>query len=387
MRLVGFETFLANAGLRNYLFVRLRADGGLTGIGEATLEWQEKTVQTLCHEWVEGRVLGRDPFDIERIVGGMIRDQYQGGSTVMTAISAVEIALWDLVGKACGQPVYRLLGGRCHDRIPAYANGWYGGARSPADYAERAREVVARGYRGLKFDPFGTAWKELSREQAEAAEDIVAAVREAVGPRVDLMIEFHGRLSTESAIAMIRRLEPFDPAWCAEPVVPESLELLAEVKRSVRAPIAAGERLYTQADFYRLTSLRAANVVQMDLSHCGGILAGKKVAAMAAAQDMTVAPHCSIGPVALAACLHFDVGTPNFLVQEAFAEFDVPWRNDLVGGWNPIRNGHFVLSDAPGLGLELDEQAIADHPYVQHAFPSLWDGDWQTNFTQDKRPS
>ena len=387
MRLVGFETFLANAGLRNYLFVRLRADGGLTGIGEATLEWQEKTVQTLCHEWVEGRVLGRDPFDIERIVGGMIRDQYQGGSTVMTAISAVEIALWDLVGKACGQPVYRLLGGRCHDRIPAYANGWYGGARSPADYAERAREVVARGYRGLKFDPFGTAWKELSREQAEAAEDIVAAVREAVGPRVDLMIEFHGRLSTESAIAMIRRLEPFDPAWCEEPVVPESLELLAEVKRSVRAPIAAGERLYTQADFYRLTSLRAANVVQMDLSHCGGILAGKKVAAMAAAQDMTVAPHCSIGPVALAACLHFDVGTPNFLVQEAFAEFDVPWRNDLVGGWNPIRNGHFVLSDAPGLGLELDEQAIADHPYVQHAFPSLWDGDWQTNFTQDKRPS
>ena len=387
MRLVGFETFLANAGLRNYLFVRLRADGGLTGIGEATLEWQEKTVQTLCHEWVEGRVLGRDPFDIERIVGGMIRDQYQGGSTVMTAISAVEIALWDLVGKACGQPVYRLLGGRCHDRIPAYANGWYGGARSPADYAERAREVVARGYRGLKFDPFGTAWKELSREQAEAAEDIVAAVREAVGPRVDLMIEFHGRLSTDSAIAMIRRLERFDPAWCEEPVVPESLELLAEVKRSVRAPIAAGERLYTQADFYRLTSLRAANVVQMDLSHCGGILAGKKVAAMAAAQDMTVAPHCSIGPVALAACLHFDVGTPNFLVQEAFAEFDVPWRNDLVGGWNPIRDGHFVLSDAPGLGLELDEQAIADHPYVQHAFPSLWDGDWQTNFTQDKRPS
>ena len=124
----------------------------------------------------------------------------------------------------------------------------------------------------------------------------------------------------------------------------------------------------------------------MDLSHCGGILAGKKIAAMASAQDMTVAPHCSIGPVALAACLHFDVSTPNFLVQEAFAEFDVPWRNELVGGWNPIRDGHYVLSDAPGLGLELDEQAIADHPYVPHAFPSLWDGDWQTNFTQDKRP-
>jgi galactonate dehydratase len=127
------------------------------------------------------------------------------------------------------------------------------------------------------------------------------------------------------------------------------------------------------------------DIVQMDLAHCGGILAGKKIAAMAAAQDILVAPHCSIGPVALAACLHFDVSTPNFLVQEAFAEFDVPWRNDLVAGWNPIRNGEFHLGDAPGLGLELDERAIADHPYVPNAFPSLWDGDWQTHFTQDRR--
>src|SRR5436305_10054008 len=175
MKITGFETFLANAGLRNYLFIRLRTDSGLTGVGEASLEWQEKTVQTLCREWVEGRVLGRDPFDIEAIVGGMIRDQYQGGSTVMTAISAVEIALWDLVGKACGQPVYRLLGGRCHERIAAYANGWYGGASAPAEYAERAREVGGRGYRALKFDPFKVARKDPSRAAAEAGGGIVAA--------------------------------------------------------------------------------------------------------------------------------------------------------------------------------------------------------------------
>ena len=383
MRIVAFETFLANAGLRNYLFIRLRTDNGLTGVGEATLEWQERTVQALAHEWVEGRVIGRDPFDVEAVIGGMIRDQYQGGSTVMTAISGVEIALWDIIGKATNQPVYRLLGGRCHARIPAYANGWYGGARTPADYAGRAREAVARGYRALKFDPFGTAWKTLSPEDVEVVVDMVAAVREAVGAGVGLMIEFHGRLGVGAATAMIRRLEPFHPEWCEEPVAPESLELLAEVKRLAGCPIAAGERLYTQADFYRLTALRAVDVVQMDLAHCGGILAGKKAAAMAAPQDMLVAPHCSIGPVALAACLHFDVSTPNFLIQEAFAEFDVPWRNDLVGGWNPIKDGEFFLGDAPGLGLELDEQAIADHPYVQHAFPSLWDGDWQTHFTQD----
>jgi galactonate dehydratase len=384
VRIVGFETFLANAGLRNYLFIRLRTDTGLAGVGEASLEWQEKAVETLAREWVAAKLMGRDPFDVESIVGGMIRDQYQGGSTVMTAISGAEIALWDLIGKACGQPVYRLLGGRCHGRLPSYANGWYGGARSPSEFAERARECVARGYRALKFDPFATAWKSLSPVEADAAVDIVAAVRAAVGADIDLMIEFHGRLAAGPASALIRRLERFQPAWCEEPVAPECLDLLAQVKRSAACPIAAGERLYTQADFYRLIAISAVDIVQMDLAHCGGILAAKKVAAMASAQDLRVAPHCSVGPVALAAALHFDLSTPNFMIQESFSEFDVPWRKDLVGGWNPLTSGEFVLSDAPGLGLELDESAIASHPYVPNAFPSLWDSDWQTKFTQNQ---
>jgi galactonate dehydratase len=382
MRITKFETFLTNAGLRNYLFIRLRTDTGLTGIGEASLEWQEKTVETLAHEWVEGRVLGRDPFSIEAVIGGMIRDQYQGGSTVMTAISGVEIALWDIIGKTCGQPVYKLLGGRCQERLEAYANGWYGGARTPRDYAERAREAVGRGYRALKFDPFGTAWKDMTADEGTAAVDLVAAVREAVGPAVRLMIEFHGRLSAGCAIDTMRRLERFEPAWCEEPVAPESIELLAEVKRQTRSPIAAGERLYTLADFHRLINLRAADVVQMDIAHCGGILVSKKIAALAAVQDLRVAPHCSIGPVALAAALHFDFSTPNFMIQEAFAEFDVPWRHSLVKGWNPICNGEFILPDKPGLGLELDEDVIAAHPYKPNAFPSLWDKEWLTDFSQ-----
>jgi galactonate dehydratase len=382
MKIARFETFLANAGLRNYLFIRLTTNTGLTGIGEASLEWQEKTVQTLAHEWVEGRVLGKDPFDVEAVIGCLIRDQYQGGSTIMTAISGVEIALWDIIGKACGQPVYRLLGGRCHERLLAYANGWYGGARSPREYADRAREAVQRGYRALKFDPFGTAWKDMSPEESEATIAIVAAVREAVGPGVGLMIEFHGRLSTGSAVDMIRRLEPFHPLWCEEPVGPESQDLLAQVKRQSPLPIAAGERLYTLADFQRLTALRAADVVQMDIAHCGGIHIAKKIATLAAVQDLRVAPHCSIGPVALAACLHFDMSTPNFMIQEAFAEFDVPWRKDLVRGWDPIRRGEFFLNEEPGLGLDIDESVIAQHPYVRNAFPSLWDKEWLTNFTQ-----
>jgi galactonate dehydratase len=155
--------------------------------------------------------MGRDPFDVEAIVGTLIRDQYQGGPTVMTAISALEVALWDIIGKSCGQPIYRLIGGRCHTKVLAYANGWYGGAITPNDYADRAREVASRGYRALKFDPFGTAWKDLDPTEVDRVVEIVAAVREAIGPNMGMIVEFHGRLSAPSASAMLRRLEPFDP--------------------------------------------------------------------------------------------------------------------------------------------------------------------------------
>ena len=384
MKIIKFETFLANAGLRNYLFIRITTDNGLQGVGEASLEWQEKTVETICHEWIKDRVIGKDPFDIEAVVGGMIRDQYQGGSTVLTAISGTEIAMWDIIGKACNQPVYRLLGGQCKERIPAYANGWYGGARTPKEYAESAGEAIRRGYRGVKFDPFGIAWKVLLEEEIEESIALVAAVRDSIGPKNRLMIEFHGRLSASTAIEMCRRFEKFNPSWCEEPVAPECVDLLAEVKKCVKVPISSGERLYTIADFQHLFSTRSVDIVQMDISHCGGLLVSKKIAAMAAAQDIQVSPHCSIGPVALAAALHFDISTPNFMVQETFSDFDVPWRSDLVNGWDPLKNGEFILPDTPGLGLTINEKCIAEHPYVKNAFPSLWDKTWLENFTQDE---
>jgi galactonate dehydratase len=384
VKVATIETFLCNAGLRNYLFLRLRTDTGLTGIGEASLEWQEDTVRTLIHEFLEERyIIGANPYDIEDLVNRMVRDQYQGGSTIMTAISAVEIALWDIVGKACGQPVYNLLGGRCHERLRAYANGWYGGARTPEQYAGAAAECVRRGYNALKFDPFGIAWKVLGSRELKHATALVEAVRRSVGEEVDLMIEGHGRFGVETALEVAHALEPYRPAWFEEPVAPESIELLAEVRSRTRIRIAAGERLYTMADFFRLISQRAAAVVQMDVAHCGGILTSKKIAATAAAQDLVIAPHCSIGPVALAAALHVDAGTPNFLVQEDFSAFDVPWRHDLVRGWNPARSGWFELPCSPGLGVDLNEEVIAAHPYVKNSFPSLWDQGWFENFTQD----
>lgn len=381
MKIKTLETFLANAGQRNYLFVRLTTDTGLTGIGEATLEWQEKAVEVLLNEWVASRVVGKDPFDIEAVVGGMIRDQYQGGSTVMTAISAAEIALWDIIGKATGQPVHKLIGGRAKPALFAYANGWYGGCQSPADFAARARQVAGLGYRALKFDPFVTAWKQLDRAEEDHAVAVVAAVSAAVGPDVGLMIEIHGRLGVSDAVRFIDRLAGHNILFCEEPVAPESIELLREVKERTRLPISSGERLYTLADFARLINLRAADVVQMDVAHCGGIAMAKKIAAMAAAQDIGISPHCSIGPVAYAAALHVAWSTPNMLLLESFAEFDVDWRNDLVSGWNPLRNGQLAEPDRPGLGIELDEAAIAAHPYRPLAFPSLWDATWIDEFT------
>jgi galactonate dehydratase len=367
MKITRLETFLTNAGLRDYLFVRLTTDSGLTGLGEASLEWQERTVETLIHEWVEDRVLGVDPFDVERVIGGLIRDQYQGGSTVLTAISSVEIAFWDLIGKACGQPVYRLLGGRARERLPSYANGWYGGARTPEDFAVLAQAVVGRGYRGLKFDPFGTAWKEMTSAEMAAAEAIVAAVRGAVGESVDLMIEVHGRLSAGCAVEMGRRLAPYRPAWYEEPVAPGSLDLLSEVKRALPFPIATGERLYTLEEFQQLLGPRNCDVVQPDLAHCGGLWIGKKIAALAQARDVRVAPHCSVGPVALCAAIHFGWATPTVLVQENFSEYDVPWRKELVGGWDPVRGGEFALPEGPGLGIELNVEACTRHPYKKNS--------------------
>jgi galactonate dehydratase len=200
----------------------------------------------------------------------------------------------------------------------------------------------------------------------QEAERIVAAVREAVGDGIGLMIEVHGRLSVGCAVEMGRRLAPYRPAWYEEPVAPLALELLREVKAALPFPIAAGERLYTLEEFGRLLALRACDVVQPDLAHCGGLWIGKKIAALAQAQDIQVAPHCSVGPVALAAAIHFGWSTPNVAVQENFAEYDVPWRGELVHGGAVCRAGEFALPEAPGLGVELNVEACARHPYQKN---------------------
>jgi galactonate dehydratase len=289
--------------------------------------------------------------------------------------------MWDIIGKATGQPVYRLIGGRAKRALLGYANGWYGGCASPADFAARAVEVKARGYRAMKFDPFATAWKALGPEEEAQAVAVVGAVAAAIGSDTGMMIEIHGRLGAGDAVRFIDRLGMGRIQWVEEPVAPESVELLREVRERTRLPISSGERLYALADFARLIGLRAADVVQMDVAHCGGIAMAKKIAAMAAAQDIAISPHSSVGPVAYAAALHVAWSTPNMLMLESVGAYDVDWRNALGGGWHPLRDGALALPVAPGLGIELDAGAIAAHPYRPLAFPSLWDATWRDEFT------
>ena len=382
MKIAKLETFLTNSGLRNYLFVRLTTDTGLTGLGEASLEWQEKTVQTLIDEWVEERVLGMDPYDVKENSAKLIRDQYQGGCTIMTAISSVEIAMWDILGKAEGKPIYELLGGKVRDQLRSYANGWYGKARTPEDFALKAREVVERGYSAMKFDPFETAWQTMTSAEMDKAEQIVEAVRRQVGEKVDLMIEVHGRLNLETALEMAKRLEKFHPAFYEEPVASLALDDLLAVKESISFPVAGGERLYTLEEFEHICRMGAIDVLQLDPSHCGGLWVSKQASEIANQKNIIVSPHCSIGPVALCAALHFDWATPNVEIQENFSEYDVPWRTGYVKGWSPIEKGTFYLPEKPGLGIELDEAVCLAHPYQKASFPSLWDRKWIDEFTK-----
>jgi galactonate dehydratase len=285
-----------------------------------------------------------------------------------SAVSGLEQALWDIAGKRHGVPVHELLGGACRERIRVYANGWYGHG-SPAEYAERARETVARGFTALKFDPFPGPWRtHIPRDAEEQAVATVAAVREAVGPQIDLLIEVHRRLAPMHAIRIARAMEPFRPFWFEEPVSSTNLEALAECRRQIGLPIVTGEELYTRAEFRRVFELRAADIINPDVCNCGGIQELRAIAQMAEPSFVTVSPHnYNSTTVGLAATLHVSAAIPNFLITEYFVNFEAKGRA-IAGPAFEVRGGYIAVPQRPGLGIELDEQALARFPGRQ--FPS-----------------
>lgn len=362
MKITRLQTFLVHCYRTNWVFVRIDTDEGISGVGEATLEMKEKAVEAAVLELRE-YLLGKDPRQIERHFHAMYRDSYwRTGPVLMSALSAVEMALWDISARELGVPVYRLLGGKCNDRVKAYANAWFTGATTPAAFAEKAKAAVARGFQALKWDPFGKAYMNISAKELDDALAVVGAVRDAVGSTVDLLIEGHGRFNVPAASTIARELAPFRPLFFEEPVPPDGIDALADVRARSPINIAAGERLYHRHQFRELFEKRAADVVQPDVSHAGGLGECKKIAAMAEAYQLPFAPHNPSGPIAHAATLQLAASTPNFYLLETMAT-DVPWRKDLTTESLVFRDGYFEIPDRPGLGIELNEAAFADHPY------------------------
>ncbi len=376
MKIIDLKTFVVGAGWRNLIFIRLDTDDGISGYAEATSHNKTRALVGYLEEAKKRYIIGSDPFDTESLFSRMFRQDYSYAATVQTTvISAVEIACWDIIGKALGQPVWRLIGGKCRDSIPAYANGWYTGDRKPEGFAAKAREVAAKGYRGLKLDPFGSGGLELSRQEKNEAIALVEAVRFAVGPAVEIYIEAHGRFSPATSIAMAKELERFDPSWYEEPVPPENVDALLYVKNRIGIPVATGERAYTRYGFRELIERQAVDIIQPDVIHAGGISETKKIAAMAEPHYMTVAPHNSNSPMCTAASVHLATALPNFKIQETFDDFAEPWLRDLVQGAPVLENGCFKLPSKPGLGVELREDLVPEHP-PRDGFFNLWDSEW-----------
>lgn len=377
MRIVDVKTFVMGTAWRNLVYVKVHTDDGLTGVGEATVQNREEGVIGYLDGLVRRHVVGSDPFNIEDLWLRMYRDEFWRGGVIATSgMSAIEIACWDIVGKATGQPVYRLMGGQVRDRIKAYANGWYTGERTPEEFAERARLVVAKGYKALKVDPFGNAYYEMERKEKLMAVALIEAIRDAVGPEVEILIEVHGRLTPATAIEMARELAPFHPTFFEEPVPPENLDAMAKVAAHITIPLATGERYYTRYDYWRLLQAHVADIIQPDIIHCGGLLEAKKIAAMADANYVMVAPHNSNGPITTAVSTHFAACTVNFNILEVFDDFAEPWVLEAVPGTPRVVNGYLSLPDGPGLGIDLNEAVLAEHPYRAGVFFNEYAVDW-----------
>jgi len=363
MRISSLKVFTIGTPWRNYIFVKLYTDEGLTGVGEATLGVADETMIAYLEGAARRHIIGSDPFNIEDLCLRMFRDDFwRGGIFSNSGISAVEIACWDIVGKACGQPIYKLLGGACRDRIKAYANGWYKVERKPEEFARAVEQVLAKGYRALKLDPFGAGTYELDRKEKLLSISLVEAVRAAAGEDVEIMIEGHGRFSPVTAIELARELEPFKPTWFEEPVPPDNIQALSKVAGKINIPIAAGERSLTRYGFRELLETGAVDIIQPDLIHAGGILEVKKIAAMADSYYVTVAPHNSQGPICTAASVHLDACITNFKIQECFDDFEQPYLREAVPGAFRVEDGYFKLPERSGLGVDINEEVIAEHP-------------------------
>src|SRR5579864_915530 len=377
MRITAIDTYIAGNPWKNRLFAKVTTSDGVYGMGEGTLNYFGRTVESAIHE-LAPLVIGMDPFQVETICQRLIRDVYSEGAQVhMCAVAAIEIACWDIIGKACNQPIYNLWGGRCHEKLRAYANGWYRGPRTPESFHEKAKIVAKRGYTALKFDPFGNAWRNLSRNDFDLSVDIIRAVRDAVGDAVDLLIEAHCRFNVATAVEFSEAIHQFRPAWLEEPVPHTNINAMIEVARSSPVPIATGESLSTKQQFAELLRHDVVNILQPEPLNLGGLFTARIIAGMADAHFGVIAPHSAQGPVCSAACVQLNASVPNFFIHEIFDEFNEPWEKEIVTNPVVVVNGYIDVPERPGLGIDLNIEEIRKHPYRQENYLPLFKPGWE----------
>ncbi|HIO77547.1 TPA: mandelate racemase/muconate lactonizing enzyme family protein [Candidatus Poribacteria bacterium] len=365
MKVTNIRTFLVCPGTsKNWLFVKVETDEGIHGWGECyTQADRDQAIEIHVHQL--GRYLaGRSPFNIKHFIFMAYHDfaGRRGAMDLYCAISGIEQALWDIVGKSLNTPVYNLLGGACRDKLRVYANGW---SRSTiAESVESAVQLVERGFTAMKFDPFPGPWRaHISRDDERTAVEYVSAVREAVGPAVDLLIEVHRRLAPDHAIRVANMVEDFQVFWYEEPVSARNLDALAEVRQAINLPVVTGEELYTKVEFRQVFEKRAADILNPDVCNCGGILELKEIAAMAEPYLVAMSPHnYNSTTVGLAATIQACAVMPNFLITEYFVNFTECGDAISINPFS-VEDSYIQLPTAPGLGLELDEDALAQYPY------------------------
>ena len=374
MKIDSIKTFLVDSGsAKHWLFVKIETNEGIHGWGEAYTQLDRDRVIERQIDELSRYLVGCSPFDIKQFLFSAYTDfaGKRGSMELFCAISGLEQALWDIVGKAAGQPVYNLLGGRTRRRLRVYANGW-GGAQPPDELADRARAVVDRGFTALKFDPFPGPWRAyIDRHEEEEAVDRVRAVREAVGPDVDILVEVHRRLAPMHAVRVARAMEQYAPYWFEEPVSARDMGALAEVRNAISLPVVTGEELYTKNEFREVFEKRAADILNPDVCNCGGILELREIGAMAEAYHVAMAPHnYNSTTIGLAATLHASAGMPNFLITEYFVNFEEVGR-EIADQSFRVEDGFITLPDRPGLGIDLDEQALRQRPYRPRSLRDL----------------
>lgn len=379
MKITAVKTVVVNAEMRNWVFVKVETDqAGLYGWGEASLEWKTRSLVGAVEDFAP-MLIGEDPDRIEFLYQKMYRQSFwRMGIIGMSAISAVEQALWDIRGKVLQQPVFNLLGGAVRDKVRMYTHLGGGDMRAvyesqhshdPQVFVDRALAVVEQGYTAVKVLITPPTETLNSIAAYKYTEKMMAALRQAVGDEVDIMVDCHGRHGPANALEFCRVLAPYKPYFIEEPIPPENIEAMAELRRVSPIPIATGERLVTRFGFRPLFEQQACHVIQPDLCHCGGLWEAKKIAAMAETYYMGVAPHNPLGPIANAAALHFALSTPNFLIQEDMLA-DVPWRWEVVQHSLKTENGFWLPTTTPGLGIEVDEVAAKKHPFKQEVMHS-----------------